>query len=103
MKIQYLQAKALVLLKIESKQQLNERQRGELVKLSDELYTLGSRLPDNVGAKLTIVQAFVALRAFGYDASYAAKVAKCCANWCPRRFEQAYPYSAEHLGVASWL
>lgn len=62
MKIQYLQAKALVLLKIESKQQLTERQRAELVKLSDQLYALGSRLPDNVGAPLTIVQSFVVLR-----------------------------------------
>lgn len=102
MKIQFLQAKALILLKLESRQQLTEKQRFELVELSDQLWALGSRLPDNVGETPTIVQAFVALRQFGYDAAYAIHVAKCCANWHPRRFETAYPYSAEHLGVASW-
>lgn len=46
--------------------------------------------------------AYLKLRAVGMDARYAISVVRKYQQWTPKRFEQAYPYSAEHLGVASW-
>ena len=47
MTIESLQNEALKLLRIETHQQLNDEQRIRLAELSDELWALGSRLPDN--------------------------------------------------------
>lgn len=55
MSIQALQAEALALLKIETHQQLNDDQRWRLVEISDELWALGSRLPDNVSETKKVI------------------------------------------------
>ncbi len=47
MTIEALQAEALNILRIETHQQLDDEQRMRLVEISDALWELGSRLPDN--------------------------------------------------------
>lgn len=42
-----LRAEGLELLKLESVRELDEQERMQLVELSDKLFALGSRLPDN--------------------------------------------------------
>lgn len=53
--IEALQAEALEILRIETHRQLDDVQRARLVELSDALWALGSRLPDNVGQPRGVV------------------------------------------------
>lgn len=51
---------------------------------------------------MTKIEAFKILRKHGQTAKYAFTIASYFVEWNPLRFEMAYPYSAELLGVASW-
>lgn len=50
---------------------------------------------------MTKAEAYKVLRAHGQTASYAFRVASHYAEWPQRRFQSAYPYSTEWLGIKS--